>query len=135
MKTEVKCTISGGKVIRTHTIFDDAGKLHSENTSIQGDRDIVLDQLEAQVAEAKRDRDGMLNPVTKPSPSDGAPGVEVVFWQDGKTLYRSEIRRDSKGTFQSLRTEPLGHRSQRLENAEERLAEITRERDAVKDAK
>lgn len=136
MKTEVKCALDGTQVVRTHSVFDNEGKLQSENTSVQGDRDTVLEQLTAQVVEAKRDRDGMLNPAAvKPTPANGAPGTEVVFWLDGQTLYRTETRRDSSGKFQSQRTEPLGKRAQRLENAEERLTEITRERDAVAAAK
>lgn len=136
MRTEIKCTLAGTKVVRTHSVFGDDGKLQSENTSVQGEKADVLEQLEAQVAEAKRDRDGMLNPASiKPTPADGAPGVEVDFWLDGQTLYRTETRRDAAGKFQSQRSEPLGKRSQRLENAEERLAEITRERDAVVNAK
>src|SRR5574339_893786 len=136
MKTEVKCVLSGTKVVRTHTILNDDGTIRSENTSIQGEKDAVLDQLEAQVLEAKRDRDGMLNPISsKPTPSDGAPGEEVVFWLDGKTLYRIEIRRDSSGKFQSQRVRPVGTRGPCLENAQDRLAEITKERDAVANAK
>ena len=136
MRTEIKCTLSGTKIIRTHSVFDDAGKLQSENTSVQGEKADVLEQLEAQVAEAKRDRDGMLNPAaSKPTPADGAPGTEVAFWLDGQTIYRTETRRDAAGKFQSQRSEPLGKRAQRVENAEDRLAEITKERDAVASAK
>jgi len=136
MKTEVKCSLSGTNVVRTYSVFGDDGKLQSENVSVQGDRDTVLAQLEAQVVEAKRDRDGILNPGTsKPTPADGSAGEEVSFWTQAGTLYKTTTRRTGAGKFQSQSTEPLGTRSQRLENAEDRLAEITRERDAILAAK
>jgi hypothetical protein len=136
MKREISCTLSGENLVRTYRVLDDDGKLHSENVSVQGDRETVLAQLEAQVVEAKRDRDGMLNPVpSKPAPADGAPGEEVSFWLSGFTLYETRTRRGADGKFQSQQSQPLGPRRQRLENAEERLAEITKERDAAKNAK
>lgn len=136
MKHEISCKLSGTDVVRTHTVIGDDGKIHSENVSVQGDRDTVLEQLESQVVSAKRDRDGMLNPVTsKPVPTDGAAGEEISYWMDGNVLYQTTTRRNPAGKFQGQSTQPLGPRRARLDNAEERLVELTKERDAVKNAK
>lgn len=135
MKREVSCTLAGNNVVRKFVVTEDDGRVHSETISVQGDKDTVLENLEKQVAEAKRDRDGILNPTAKPSPSDGTPGEEIAFWLSGNVIYKTTTTRNSAGKFQNQQSRPEGARSQRLENAEERLAELTKELDAVKNAK
>lgn len=136
MKREVSCRLSGPDVVQTTSTFDDDGKLQSENVLTLGDRESVLGHLEAQVSEAARDRDGIASPASKkPVPGDGKPGEEVLFWLQGNTIYRVRIRRDRNGKFQGQETSLVGSRRNVLENAEERLAELTHLRDAVKSAK
>ena len=137
MKRTLSCRLDGPDVVQTTTVLNDDGTLHSENISRLGEQSTVLDHLEAEVVGAKRDRDGCASPKTgKPAaPGDGVPGVEIVFWLDGRNVYRNEIQRNAKGKVTSQRTEPLGRWTDKLANLEERLAELTDMRDKVRDAK
>lgn len=137
MKREVTCRLDGPDVIQTTKVFDDNGALQSKNSIRLGDRDTVLPQMEDQMAEAKRDRDGIVSPkTTEPAPAgDGQPGEAVDFWISGKTIYKIVIRRNKDGKVTSENTTSLGDWKNRMANAEERLAEITTVRDAVKAAK
>jgi len=137
MKREVTCRLDGSDVIQTTKVFGDKGELQSKNSIRLGDRDTVLSQMEEQVSDAKRDRDGIVSPkTTEPAPAgDGQPGESVDFWVSGKTIYKIVIRRNKDGKVTSENTTSLGDWKGRMANAEERLAELTVMRDAVKAAK
>ena len=137
MKREVTCRLDGSDVIQTTKVLDDAGAIQSKNSVRLGDKTIVLSQVEAQVAEAKRDRDGIMSPKTsEPAPAaDGAPGDENVFWISGKTLYKNTIRRNAAGKVVTESTSNEGDWKGKMANAEERLAELTTVRDAIAAAK
>lgn len=137
MKREITCRLDGADVIQTTRILDDKGELQSKNVARLGERDVVLAQMDEQLAEAKRDLDGIMSPKTsEPAPAaDGAPGQEVVFWVSGKKLYRVTIRRNDQGKVMSENTSPEGDWKNRMVNAEERHAEIKQVRDAIAAAK
>lgn len=132
MKRTIACRLSGSDVVQTTTILNDDGSLHREQTITLGDRDTVLAQMDEQLAEAKRDRDGATAAsTTKPAAGDGAPGDTVEFYLDGTTLNKVETKRDAKGKLRSQRIEPLGNKSNQLAHLEERFQEIKTVRDAV----
>ena len=137
MPRESSCKMDGKDVVQTTAVYDDKGALQRENVIRLGNREIVLGQLEESVAQAERDRNGLSKPATAkpPPPRDGDPGTEVTFWLEGRNVYRCETRRDAKGKVTSCQSRLEGPWVQRLENAEERLAELTENRDQVRDAK
>ena len=138
MKREIACKLDGSEVIQTTTVTDNKGVLQSENTIRLGDRDTVLGQIEEQVVEAERDRDGIAAATSaKPAPAAiGQPGAEeVLFHLSGGKVYKTVVRRNGQGKIAHQETRLDGPRANRIENSEERFRELTELRDAIKGAK
>lgn len=137
MGRKISCALDGTDVVQTTVVKDEKGALQHESVSRLGDRETVLGQIEEQLAEAARDRDGLVAATSvKPAPAGpGTPGLEVVFWKDGRTAYRTEICRSADGKVANEQTRREGDWRSRVANAEERLAELTELRNAIRDAK
>lgn len=137
MKREISCKLDGQEVIQTTIVTNDDGTFRKSVVRL-GDRDIVLGQIELQVAEALRDRDGIAAASSaEPVPAaTGKPGAEEVYFHlVGRDVYRTTVRRNSQGKIASQETRQDGSRANRIENSEERLRELTEIRDAIKTAK
>lgn len=127
MRREIACKLDGQDVVQTTSLFNAEGKLERETVIVLGDRATVLEHLDEQLAEARRDLDGMSAPdPAKPTPSPTGPAgrTEVKFWREGNSMYRMEVRYNGQGKLQMSRAERLGPAASRLANAVERHAEI-----------
>lgn len=126
MNRSLSCRMDGSDVVQTMTILEDDGTLHSENVIRLGNRDVVLAQVAAQAAEAKRDRDGVAAATTtRPIPASGPAGQkEVYFWIEGRNMYRSEVRRNPAGKIAHERVSNMGDKVNAIENCVARYMEL-----------
>ena len=127
MKRDISMKLDGTDIVQTTAYHTDDGEFERRSVSRLGHRDTVLAQWEKDVAEALKTRDAMAAPAAQepPMPGDGKPGIEVTYWLDGRDVCKCEVRRDAKGKVTQVLSHKEGSWAQRLENAEERLAEIS----------
>ena len=136
MSRKLSFAMRGTEVVQTTERFDDDGVRTEKSVSVLGERDVVLDQITRQTAEAKAMVDGVtVAGAEQPVADKGKPGTEKTWFLDGKTLFEVETRRRADGLVASVRSRALGPKVLVLANAVERHAELEEMRSGIEQAK
>lgn len=129
--------LDGTKVVRTLERYDEDGELESRDVLVEGEKDVVLAQLEKHLAEAKKHLDGVKAKAPEsPPPATASPGKrDTRYYVKNGVAFEEELRYDHRGNLQKARARSLGLYGNALEHAKGRYEEILDNRNKVRDAR